>query len=77
MPRYSVHLTQSVSTTVEVEATSVEEALENVHNSPDMPGRITHGAFGQASVDEAGEWSPVVYDTTNWDKPVWEADPAN
>lgn len=71
--RYSVHLVQTVSTTVEVEADSVDKALDQVYDSPDMPGSITHGAFGQASVDESGEWSPVaVYESDNWDKPVWE-----
>ncbi len=43
MPTYSVHLVQTVSTTVEVEADTVEDALEKV------------------------------YDTANWDKPVWPA----
>ncbi len=72
--KYAVHLVQTVSTTVEVEADTVEDALEKVYDSPDMPGGITHGAFGQATVDEAGEWNPVVvYDTANWDKPVWPA----
>lgn len=71
--KYSVHLVQTVSTTVEVEADSVEDALEKVYTADDMPGSITHGAFGQASVDEAGEWTPVtVYDSANWDKPLWE-----
>lgn len=68
--KYTVHLTQTVSTAVEVEADSVEEALENVYDADDMPGSITHGAFGQASVDESGEWTPVeVYDADN--KTVW------
>lgn len=71
--KYSVHLVQTVSATVQVEAESVDEALEKVYDSPDMPGAITHGAFGQASVDEAGEWEPVsVYDSAKWDKPLWE-----
>jgi hypothetical protein len=78
VPRYSVHLTETISTTVEIEAATVEEALENVYNSPDMPGSITVGAFGQASVDESGDWEPViVYDTADWNKPVWEADNTN
>lgn len=70
--KYNVHLVQTISTSVEVEAGSVEEALEKVYDSPDMPGSITQGAFGQASVDESGEWEPVtVYDVSNWDKPLW------
>lgn len=72
--RYAVHLVQTVSTTVTVDAATVEEALEKVYDSPDMPGAITHGAFGQASVDAASEWDPVVvYDADNWDTPLWEA----
>lgn len=72
--KYSVHLVQTVSTTVEVEAESVEEAIDKVYDSDDMPGGITYGAFGQASVDEAGEWTPIaVYDAGNFDKPLWEA----
>ena len=62
----------SVSTTVEVEADSVEQARDDFYNSPDMPGSITHGAFGgSASVDESGEWEPVViYDEAG--AMVWE-----
>jgi len=73
MPTYTVHLLQTISTAVEVEADNVDDALEKVYDSPDMPGPITHGAFGRASVDEAGEWTPVsVYQDGNYDKPVWE-----
>lgn len=71
--QYSVYLTQKVSTIVEVEAESVEDALEKVYDSPDMPGSMTIGAFGKASVDESGEWTPVfVYDTSDLDEPLWE-----
>ncbi len=71
--KYAVHMTQTVSTAVEVEAASVGSAFEKANYSDDMPGSITHGAFGQASVDEAGEWTPVsVYDVNNYDKPLWE-----
>ncbi len=71
--KYRVHLIQTVSTTVEVEADTVEAALEKVYDSPDMPGSITIGAFGPASVDEAGEWEPVVvYGADNNDEPLWE-----
>jgi len=73
MPTFSVHMTMAVSTTVTVEAGSVEEALETVYDSPDMPGSITLGAFGPASVDEAGEWEPVViYQDGNYNVPVWQ-----
>ncbi len=71
--KYNVHLIQTVSTAVEVEADSVEEALERVYDSPDMPGSITVGAFGPACVDADGEWAPVaVFGSDNPDVPVWE-----
>lgn len=71
--KFNVHLVLTVSTSVEVEADSVEEALEKVYDSPDMPGSITYGAFGSASVDEAGEWEPVsVYNADDWSRPAWE-----
>jgi hypothetical protein len=58
MAKYTVHLTQEVSTAVTVEAETPEDAVELVYDSPDMPGSMTHGAFGRASVDES-EWQPV------------------
>jgi hypothetical protein len=75
MPTYAIHLVQTISTVVEVQADSMEDAMEQVYDSPDMPGSITVGAFGGASVDEAGEWTPVVvYADGNYDTPAWEAD---
>lgn len=60
MPVYGVHIQMIVSTTIDVEANSPEEAAEIFVDSPDMPGGLVHGAFGGgASVDEAGEWEPV------------------
>lgn len=59
MPRYRVFVTNVVSTVVEVEAGSPDEAVEFAFDSPDMPGSITIGAFGQTSVD-AGEWEPKI-----------------
>ena len=69
MPTYDVHMTLTVSTTVTVEADSPGQAMELVYDSDDMPGPMVYGAFGQASVDEAGEWEPVaVYEG---DEEVW------
>lgn len=71
--RYAVHLVLAVSTTVEVEADSIEDAKEKAFDSPDMPGTMGHGAFGQASVDEAGDWEPIaIYDASDYDKVLWE-----
>ena len=73
MPTFSVHMTMTVSAIITVEAGDVTEALENVYGSPDMPGPMGYGAFGQANVDEAGEWNPVaVYQDGNHNVPVWE-----
>ena len=72
--KYSVHMIQTVSATVEVEADDVADALEKVYDAPGMPGSMVYGAFGgDNSADEAGEWRPVVvYAGDNYDKPVWE-----
>lgn len=57
MPEYTVHIYSTVSTAVTVEADDPEQASEAVWDSADMPGSITHGAFGQgAAVDHDGEW---------------------
>jgi hypothetical protein len=58
MPMYSVMVRMSISAVVEVEAETPEEAIELAYDSSDMPGGITIGAFGSASVDEDGEWEP-------------------
>lgn len=58
MPAYTVTMQLIVSTTVEVEADNPEAAIEAAYQSDNMPSTIGHGAFGQASVDEAGEWEP-------------------
>jgi hypothetical protein len=72
MPTYDVHLTHMVSTTVTVEADDPEQATERVFESPKMPGSITYGAFGAATVDDAGEWDAVaVYDQAG--REVWTA----
>lgn len=56
MPTFNVHLTETVSTTVTVEADDYQAAMEAAWDSDNMPGSITYGAFGQAPVDEAGDW---------------------
>lgn len=70
MAKYTVHLTQTVSTAVNVEAGSPEEAVELAYDSPDMPGSMTYGAFGDASVDESGEWMAVAVTDGNGEE-VW------
>ena len=56
--KYWVHIINTVSTVVEVEAGSVEEALDAWYDSPECPGAITVGAFGPNSVDD-GDWEPT------------------
>lgn len=57
MPTYEVYIVQTVSTCLYVEADSPEDAASDFYNAEDMPGGITHQAFGTgATVDEAGEW---------------------
>lgn len=53
---YKVYVIMEVSSVVEVEADSPEEAIDAAYESPDMPGSITVGAFGGASVDD-GDWN--------------------
>lgn len=70
--RFLVHIAEVVSTSVEVEADSAEEAAETYNESPDMPASMTHGAFGQITVDEAGEWEAVAITDTDTGEQVWE-----
>jgi hypothetical protein len=62
---------QTVSTSVTVDAETPEEAIYAIDQSDDMPGSITHNAFGSgAAVDEAGEWA--AYSVTDADgAEVW------
>lgn len=61
---YAVNLTRLVSSVVDVEVDastdpadlSWDDWMDLANASDDMPGGITVGAFGAASVDEAGEW---------------------
>jgi hypothetical protein len=55
--KYSVHVIMEVSSVVTVEADSPDAAVELAYDSPDMPGSITVGAFGSASVDDS-DWNP-------------------
>jgi hypothetical protein len=71
MPQYTVHMVSTISVAVTVEAEDKDAAIELAYDSPDMPGSMSHGAFGQASVDESGEWSPsAVTDERGFT--VWE-----
>lgn len=55
--QYIVHITQTVSCSLKVEASSLEDVFDTYYESDGMPGSITIGAFGYgATVDESGEW---------------------
>jgi hypothetical protein len=66
---FTVHLINTVSTAVEVEVDNYEAAIEAAYDSEDMPGSITIGAFGRASVDD-GEWMPDAVTDEGGDE-VW------
>jgi len=72
VPTYNVHLIETVSTTVTVDADSPEAAIDLAYESNDMPGSMGYGAFGSASVDEAGEWEAAAVTNENGDE-VWVA----
>jgi hypothetical protein len=59
MATYNVHLVQTVSTVVTVEADSPQDAVGLAWDSEDMPGSMVYGAFGSASVDEARDWEAM------------------
>ncbi len=67
--KYRVYVQNVVSSVVEVDADDPEAAIAAAYQSDDMPGSITYGAFGAASVDES-DWEPHrVYDEA--DEVVW------
>jgi hypothetical protein len=73
MPMFKVSLTKTVSTMVEVEAKTADEAINLAYDSPNMPGSITVGAFGGAGFVDDGEWEPYsVEDETG--ETVWTED---
>lgn len=74
MGTYSVHLINTVSTTVTVEAETYDEAIDAAFDSNDMPGSITIGAFGQATVDD-GEWEAVAVTDEESGDEVWSEYP--
>lgn len=69
MPKFTVHLINTVSASVTVEADSPEDAIDKAYESDDMPGGITVGAFGSNSVDDE-EWMPSSVSDSNL-KTVW------
>lgn len=75
---YNVHLVNMVSTTVtvELESEDLDEIEKAAYNSDDMPGSITVGAFGGASVDESGEWEVYSITDAATGNLVWERGPA-
>ena len=70
MAKFTVHLQNVVSSAVEVEAEDYVAAIDAAYDSPGMPGSITIGAFGKASVDEA-EWQPAAVEDESGNL-VWE-----
>lgn len=56
MPTYRIHVTNVVSTSLDVEAADLPTLLDTYYDDPGMPGPLCHGAFGGVSVNEAGEW---------------------
>ncbi|WP_053208297.1 hypothetical protein [Jiangella muralis] len=69
MNRYTVLLTNTVSSAVAVDAGDVDGALDTYHESDNMPGGITVGAFGPADVDDS-DWQPYSVVDENGDT-VW------
>lgn len=74
MPRFTVHLIQTVSAAVEVEADDYEAAIEAAWQSPGMPGSITVGAFGMGNTVDGGEWDAWAVSDENGDE-VWREKP--
>lgn len=72
MTQYRVQLVMTVSTSVPVVTKNAEAAIDAAFESDKMPGSMTYGAFGDASVDEAGEWLPVAVTTVTDGKMVWQ-----
>jgi hypothetical protein len=72
MAKYRVHMINTVSTSVEVEAENPEAAIEAAYGSEKMPGGMTYGAFGSNSVDD-GEWEPAAVTDENHTE-VWKAE---
>lgn len=74
MPEYIAYIQKGVSTAIRVTADTPELAATLIDESPDMPGQITHGAFGgEVTVDEAGEWEAFTITDANgvevWTRP--------
>jgi hypothetical protein len=59
MPKFTVHFQMPVSIDITVEADNPEQAIDLAYDSDDMPGSMAHDAFGDAPVDEDGDWRPV------------------
>jgi len=74
MAEYTVHLTMVVSTGVTVEADDPDAAIDAAYHSPEMPGTMSHQAFGDALVDES-EWEPASVSDAAGEE-VWSEDGA-
>lgn len=69
MAKFRVHMTNVVSTSIEVEADDAEDAIEKAYDSNDMPGSIGIGAFGSTSVDDS-DWEASAV-TDEFGDEVW------
>jgi hypothetical protein len=76
MATYNVHFLMGVTSVVTVEATGPAEAIKLAAESEDMPGSMGYRAFGSASVDESGDWEPIVV-TDSTGTEVWTAEKAD
>lgn len=68
--RYTVHLVNTVSASVVVDAENPQAAIEAAYESDDMPGGITVGAFGVADVDD-DDWNAIAVQDESGET-VWE-----
>lgn len=75
MPNYRVQFNNTCSIILDVEADSVEDAIEKAQESEDMPGGITVGAFGCQSFDgpnvDDDEWNAAYVEDADTNKVVW------
>lgn len=71
--KYTVHMTSTLSTEVEIEAEDYDDAIDKAYDSEGMPPDICAycSGWGQSwNMDTSGEWEPQ--EVTNADdKVVW------
>lgn len=70
MPKYRLYLQNIVSTTVKIEAESIDAAMDEVWKSDDCPGAITAGAFGRGDVDDS-DWAVYSVNDAETGEELW------